>query len=286
MALTGLALTMVGACQRILDLVLDHVRNRKQFGVPIGAFQAVQHKAADMHVAIERARALGYFAALIPTDIAGVVCRPFASVCDRDDLDFNEVFFTDARLPAENLVGPLNQGWFVANGSLGHERTLLWMSFADRLQELITDVRPTSVIDRGRYATLVMDTQALRLLGSKALAREARGEQDVPALSVLKLLGSEAVQTAPEHAMTAEGTDGLTHPATTGPYAPLNEDNTTASWFDPPAASPARSPAAPPRFSATSSPNESSAYPDIKEPGLRAQGSGKGSRPSWRPSQP
>lgn len=63
-ALTGMAMTMVGACQRILDLVLDHVRNRQQFGVPIGSFQAVQHKAADMHVAIERARALGYFAAL------------------------------------------------------------------------------------------------------------------------------------------------------------------------------------------------------------------------------
>jgi alkylation response protein AidB-like acyl-CoA dehydrogenase len=63
-ALTGLALTMVGACQRVLDLVLDHVRNRQQFGVAIGSFQAVQHKAADMHVAIERARALSYFAAL------------------------------------------------------------------------------------------------------------------------------------------------------------------------------------------------------------------------------
>ncbi|GFG74579.1 acyl-CoA dehydrogenase family protein [Mycobacterium botniense] len=63
-ALTGMALTMVGACQRILDLVLDHVRTRHQFGVPIGSFQAVQHKAVDMHVAIERARALAYFAAL------------------------------------------------------------------------------------------------------------------------------------------------------------------------------------------------------------------------------
>lgn len=64
LALTGLALTTVGACQRILDLVLDHVRTRQQFGTVIGAFQAVQHKAADMHLAIERARALGYFAAL------------------------------------------------------------------------------------------------------------------------------------------------------------------------------------------------------------------------------
>jgi alkylation response protein AidB-like acyl-CoA dehydrogenase len=63
-ALMGMAMTTVGACQRILDLVLDHVRSRHQFGVPIGSFQAVQHKAADMHVAVERARALGYYAAL------------------------------------------------------------------------------------------------------------------------------------------------------------------------------------------------------------------------------
>jgi len=55
---------MVGACQRILDMVLEHVRTRHQFGVPIGSFQAVKHKAADMHVAVERARALAYFAAL------------------------------------------------------------------------------------------------------------------------------------------------------------------------------------------------------------------------------
>jgi alkylation response protein AidB-like acyl-CoA dehydrogenase len=63
-ALMGMAVTMVGACQRIVDLVLDHVRSRHQFGVPIGSFQAVQHKAADMHVAVERARALSYYAAL------------------------------------------------------------------------------------------------------------------------------------------------------------------------------------------------------------------------------
>jgi alkylation response protein AidB-like acyl-CoA dehydrogenase len=63
-ALMGTAITTVGACQRILDLVLDHVRSRHQFGVPIGSFQAVQHKAADMHVAVERARALAYYSAL------------------------------------------------------------------------------------------------------------------------------------------------------------------------------------------------------------------------------
>jgi alkylation response protein AidB-like acyl-CoA dehydrogenase len=63
-ALVGMAMTMVGACQRILDLAIEHAKSRHQFGVPIGSFQAIQHKAVDMHVAIERARALGYFAAL------------------------------------------------------------------------------------------------------------------------------------------------------------------------------------------------------------------------------
>lgn len=63
-ALAGMAMSTVGACQRILDLVIEHVKQRQQFGVAIGSFQAVQHKAVDMHVAIERARALSYFAAL------------------------------------------------------------------------------------------------------------------------------------------------------------------------------------------------------------------------------
>src|SRR6202158_1423789 len=63
-ALAGMAITTVGACQRILDLALEHVKQRQQFGVAIGSFQAVQHKAVDMHVATERARALSYFAAL------------------------------------------------------------------------------------------------------------------------------------------------------------------------------------------------------------------------------
>ena len=63
-ALTGMAITTVGACQRILDLVIEHVKQRQQFGVAIGTFQAVAHKAVDMHVATERARALSYFAAL------------------------------------------------------------------------------------------------------------------------------------------------------------------------------------------------------------------------------
>jgi len=169
---------------------------------------------------------------LIPTDSPGVARRPFASVSDRDDLDFNEVFFTDVRVPVENLVGPLNAGWRVAHGSLGHERNMLWMGYADQLLEMTEDFEPHGELEHDRYATLVMDCEALRLLGSVTLARADRGEEDVAGQSVLKLLGSEAVQTATEQVLGARGVDGLVHPAVTGTYAPLNLDSHYGSWFD------------------------------------------------------
>jgi alkylation response protein AidB-like acyl-CoA dehydrogenase len=174
----------------------------------------------------------GISALLIPTDTPGVVRRPFPSICAGDDLDFNEVFFTDARVPAENLVGPLNEGWRVANGSLGHERTMMWLGFADRMENVIADWRPATELERDQYATLIMDKQALRLLGSLALASAARGEDDVAAISVLKLLGSEAEQSGTEHALTAAGADGLIHPGQSGPYAPMNLDSYFGSWFE------------------------------------------------------
>ncbi len=64
LAVTGLAAATVGASQRIFDLALAHVKDRHQFGVPIGSFQAIKHMAVDVHIAIERARALCQFAAL------------------------------------------------------------------------------------------------------------------------------------------------------------------------------------------------------------------------------
>ena len=67
--LTGMAITTVGTCQRIVDLTLEHLKQRYQFGVPMVTFPALQHKAADMHVATRRARALSHFSALtIATD--------------------------------------------------------------------------------------------------------------------------------------------------------------------------------------------------------------------------
>ncbi|BBY24572.1 acyl-CoA dehydrogenase family protein [Mycobacterium stomatepiae] len=169
---------------------------------------------------------------IIPTDTPGVVRRPFPSICGADDVDFNEVFFEDVRVPAERLVGEIDQGWKVANGSLGHERTMMWLGFADRLDNMIDDFRPGTEVERDQYASTIMDKQALRLLGSAALARAARGEDDVAAISVLKLLGSEAELRGMELALTSAGSDGLVHPALTGPYAHMNLDHYFASWFE------------------------------------------------------
>ncbi|AKK28849.1 acyl-CoA dehydrogenase family protein [Mycobacterium sp. EPa45] len=169
---------------------------------------------------------------LIPTDLPGVVCRPFASICGIDDKDFNEVFFTDVRVPAENLVGPLNGGWGVANGSLGHERTMMWLGFADRIANMIGDFEPRTPLEKDQYASMIMDYQALRLMGSSGLAKAARGETDVASVSVVKLFGSEAELRASEYALTASGSAGLVHPSSTGPYAHLNLDHYFASWFE------------------------------------------------------
>jgi len=169
---------------------------------------------------------------IIPTDLDGVVRRPFADLCGEENKDFNEVFFTDVSVPAENLVGPLNQGWRVANGSLGHERTMMWLGFADRIANMISDFAPATPLERDQYATIVMDYQALRAMGSISLAKAARGEVDVAAVSVLKLFGSEAEMNASSNILTAAGPDGLAHPATTGPYAHMNLDHYFASWFE------------------------------------------------------
>jgi alkylation response protein AidB-like acyl-CoA dehydrogenase len=173
----------------------------------------------------------GISAILVPTDTPGVQRRPFASVYDRENLDFNEVFYTDVRVPAENLLGPLHHGWKVANGSLGHERTMMWMAFADRLGQTLQSYRPVGEVDRDRYATIAMDHQALRLLGSAALGQAARGERDVPAVSVLKVLGSEAEQNAYRHVVEATGADGLMQGILTGPYNPFAPEQFTAAWF-------------------------------------------------------
>jgi alkylation response protein AidB-like acyl-CoA dehydrogenase len=62
-ATVALASEMVGGMQRTLDLTVEYAKTRKQFGKPIGMFQAVQHQCADMYVETESARSAVYYAA-------------------------------------------------------------------------------------------------------------------------------------------------------------------------------------------------------------------------------
>jgi alkylation response protein AidB-like acyl-CoA dehydrogenase len=180
---------------------------------------------------------------LIPTKSEGVTCRPFAYMTDPDgDVDFNEVFFTDAQVPKENLVGELNKGWTVANGSLGHERTMLWITYAERLDDLLRDSPPAdgSLADGGAgagesgewYATVAMDLQALRLLGYQQLSGAINGTANPSGVSVLKLFGSEAVQQATRHAMNAHGQGSLRFPDQTAPDYHMSHGNKGTGWFE------------------------------------------------------
>jgi alkylation response protein AidB-like acyl-CoA dehydrogenase len=59
----ALAAELVGVCQRALDMTLDYVKHRTQFGVPVGSFQAVSHRCAQMLLDTESARSTAYYAA-------------------------------------------------------------------------------------------------------------------------------------------------------------------------------------------------------------------------------
>jgi alkylation response protein AidB-like acyl-CoA dehydrogenase len=62
-AAAAVAAELVGVCQRALDMTVAYVKERKQFGVPVGSFQAVGHRCAQMLLHTESARSAAYFAA-------------------------------------------------------------------------------------------------------------------------------------------------------------------------------------------------------------------------------
>jgi alkylation response protein AidB-like acyl-CoA dehydrogenase len=79
-----LAVECVGAAERALELTVDYLKTRRQFGVPIGSFQALKHRCADLAVAIAAARALAdaAVAAVGSTDF-GVLAPAAKLLCAR-----------------------------------------------------------------------------------------------------------------------------------------------------------------------------------------------------------
>jgi len=63
-AAAAVAAEAVGAMEVLTSMTLDYIKTREQFGRPIGKFQVLQHRAADMYIALEQARSMALFATL------------------------------------------------------------------------------------------------------------------------------------------------------------------------------------------------------------------------------
>ncbi len=63
--IAAIAAESIGAMEALHELTIDYLKTRKQFGVTIGSFQALQHRAVDMLVALEQARSMAMFAAMM-----------------------------------------------------------------------------------------------------------------------------------------------------------------------------------------------------------------------------
>jgi alkylation response protein AidB-like acyl-CoA dehydrogenase len=158
---------------------------------------------------------------IIDMKTPGITCRPLPELTDPEHADFNEVFFTDVEVPAENLVGELNAGWAVSQGSLRHERGMLWIMNVSKMERTVTALTRLAARDDGRggrlgddprlaeaIARLVIDTNAMRCLGYRGFAKATRGEMP-PEHLILKLFSSEAERRACQLAYEVLGLEGL-----------------------------------------------------------------------------
>jgi alkylation response protein AidB-like acyl-CoA dehydrogenase len=75
LAAIALAAEQVGGAQRCLDLAVAHAKSRVQFGRPIGTFQAIQHRCADMMLKVESARSAAYYAACVAAEDSSELAR-------------------------------------------------------------------------------------------------------------------------------------------------------------------------------------------------------------------
>ena len=143
---------------------------------------------------------------VFPMDSPGVTLRPIELL--DGGFEVNEVFFSDVRVPAENLVGEENQGWTIAKFLLGNERvgiarvghTKRMIAEAKaRAREVLVAGRPLIEDPRmtARIAELENQLLTLELTALRVVATSTDGKPH-PASSVLKLRGSELQQEATE----------------------------------------------------------------------------------------
>ncbi len=155
---------------------------------------------------------------LVPMNQPGIEVRGI--VQPDGTAEFNEVFFNDARCPKENVVGGLNNGWKVANDTLGFERgmsaTTGHRRFEEEYRRMVAMAQANGSIDdpviRQRLMRFYSKVQILRINGLRNLTAALGGKRD-PATAALgatnKMFWSEMHQDAMDCAVDIAGAAGM-----------------------------------------------------------------------------
>jgi alkylation response protein AidB-like acyl-CoA dehydrogenase len=141
----------------------------------------------------------------------GITIRPIRTIAGDDE--FSEVFFDNVIVPAENLVGKLNDGWRIANALLGHERlgtsnpqyaliALDRIKAVARASGLITD--PAF---RDRLAAASINVTALSALFGHAVELTNLQRSPGPEASLIKIFGTELLQSLNDLLIEAAGSE-------------------------------------------------------------------------------
>jgi alkylation response protein AidB-like acyl-CoA dehydrogenase len=140
---------------------------------------------------------------LVDMDTPGITVRPLPEIVAPEYPDLNEVFLTDVVVPKGQLVGVINNGWAMANGSLAHERGMVWVSSSivldDDIGRLVGDAPswlgrlpdPERHAMAERVADAYIDTVAARCLGYRGFGKLLRGGS-APEQALMKAFTSEA----------------------------------------------------------------------------------------------
>jgi alkylation response protein AidB-like acyl-CoA dehydrogenase len=133
---------------------------------------------------------------LTKLDTPGVTVRPLRQITGESE--FGEVFFEEARVPRENLVGQIGEGWRIAMTVLAYERGAVGLAYSERygrdLRQLAATCRELGRSDAGareKLGRLLVENEVLRANGIRVLANLADGRVPGPESSIEKLFWSE-----------------------------------------------------------------------------------------------
>ena len=147
---------------------------------------------------------------LVDMNTPGITIRPLVQITG--DAEFNEVFFDQARVPRDRLLGRLHGGWEVAITVLMYERmalgsTVILHHYVDRLMDLARRWKGAAAdpLVRQKLADLYVAARVLRLTGLRYVTRELRGDTPGAEGSVLKLGLTDAYRQTAEIAAQVLG---------------------------------------------------------------------------------